>query len=104
MDLKLLDRVAIVTGASKGIGLAVTRSLLEEGAKVVAVSRRMTPELKDLGGVGLLHVSADLMDPDAPGRIVDRAVGHFGALDILVNNAGGPPPRYHHASHWILRR
>ncbi|MFD7754602.1 SDR family NAD(P)-dependent oxidoreductase [Streptomyces sp. NPDC059757] len=92
MDLKLLDRVAIVTGASKGIGLAVTRSLLEEGAKVVAVSRRMTPELKDLEGVGLLHVPADLMDPDAPARIVDRAIGHFGALDILVNNAGGPPP------------
>lgn len=92
MDLKLLDRVAIVTGASKGIGLAVTRSLLEEGAKVVAVSRRMTPELKDLQGVGLLHVPADLMDPDAPARIVDRAIGHFDALDILVNNAGGPPP------------
>lgn len=77
MDLKLLDRVAIVTGASKGIGLAVTRSLLEEGAKVVAASRRMTPELKDLEGVGLLHVSADLMDPDAAGpdrRSRDRAL------------------------------
>ncbi|MFE9660772.1 SDR family NAD(P)-dependent oxidoreductase [Streptomyces sp. NPDC005955] len=92
MDLQLLDRVALVTGASKGIGLAVTRSLRQEGAKVVAVSRRTTPELEDLRGAGLLHVSADLMDPDAPGRVVDRAIEYFGGLDVLVNNAGGPPP------------
>ncbi|WP_329372163.1 SDR family oxidoreductase [Streptomyces sp. NBC_00669] len=92
MDLELVDRVAVVTGASKGIGLAVTRSLLAEGAKVVAVSRRTSPELEELAGPGLLHVPADLMDPRAPGRVVDRAVDHFGGLDVLVNNAGGPPP------------
>jgi NAD(P)-dependent dehydrogenase (short-subunit alcohol dehydrogenase family) len=92
VDLQLVDRVAVVTGASKGIGLAVTRSLLEEGAKVVAVSRRTTPELQDLDGAELLHVSADLMDPDTAGRVVDRAIARFGVLDVLVNNAGGPPP------------
>ncbi|GAA1527427.1 SDR family oxidoreductase [Actinomadura kijaniata] len=92
MDLQLTGRVAIVTGASKGMGLAVTRTLLEEGAKVVAVSRRTTPELDALAGPNLLHVAADLMDEGAPARIVARAVEAFGGVDVLVNNAGGPPP------------
>ncbi|MFJ8692036.1 SDR family NAD(P)-dependent oxidoreductase [Streptomyces roseolilacinus] len=92
MDLQLSDRVAVVTGASKGIGLAVTRSLLQEGAKVVAASRKMSPELERLQGPSLLHVSADLSLPEAPGQVIARAVEHFGGLDILVNNAGGPPP------------
>ncbi|WP_067175615.1 SDR family NAD(P)-dependent oxidoreductase [Microtetraspora niveoalba] len=91
MDLQLSGRVAVVTGASKGIGLAVTRTLLSEGARVVAASRKVSPELEALGG-DLVHVPADLMDPEAPARIVDRAVAEFGGLDILVNNAGGPPP------------
>jgi 3-oxoacyl-[acyl-carrier protein] reductase len=91
MDLNLTDRVAVVTGASKGIGLAVTRTLLDEGARVVATSRNRTPELDGLSGE-LLHVPADLMDPDAPAEVIARAVEAFGGLDILVNNAGGPPP------------
>ena len=91
MDLNLTDRVAVVTGASKGIGLAVTRTLLGEGARVVATSRTRTPELDELSG-DLLHVPADLMDPHAPAEVVARAVEAFGGLDILVNNAGGPPP------------
>jgi NAD(P)-dependent dehydrogenase (short-subunit alcohol dehydrogenase family) len=91
MQLQLTGRVAIVTGASKGIGLAVTRTLLQEGARVIATSRRRTPELDALEGE-LIHVAADLMDPDAPAEIVARAAEAFGGLDILVNNAGGPPP------------
>ncbi|MEV0974863.1 SDR family NAD(P)-dependent oxidoreductase [Microtetraspora glauca] len=91
MDLQLSGRVAVVTGASKGIGLAVTRTLLSEGVRVVAASRKSTPELEALSG-DLHHVPADLMDPEAPGEIVARAVSEFGGLDILVNNAGGPPP------------
>ena len=91
MDLNLSDRVAVVTGASKGIGLAVTRTLLDEGARVVATSRQRTPELDNVRG-DLLHVPADLMDPDAPAEVIARAVEAFGGLDILVNNAGGPPP------------
>ncbi|MEV0626733.1 SDR family NAD(P)-dependent oxidoreductase [Nonomuraea wenchangensis] len=91
MDLQLSGRIAIVTGASKGIGLAVTRTLLAEGVRVVAASRKSTPELEALAG-DLIHVPVDLMDPEAPGRLVARAVSEFGGLDILVNNAGGPPP------------
>jgi NAD(P)-dependent dehydrogenase (short-subunit alcohol dehydrogenase family) len=91
MDLDLTGRVAVVTAASKGIGLAVARTLLEEGACVVATSRRRSPELDELGG-DLVHVPADLMEPWAPAEVVARAIAAFGRLDILVNNAGGPPP------------
>jgi len=92
MDLKLKNKVAVVTGGSKGIGLAVVRSFLDEGARVVVASRTSTPELDKLAGTDLLHVRADLMDPDAPAQVTSRAVEVFGGLDILVNNAGGPPP------------
>jgi len=88
MDLELTDRVAVVTGASKGIGLAITRTLLAEGASVVATSRRSTPELDALAGPALLHIPADLMDPDAPAQVMARAAEAFGGVDILVNNAG----------------
>ena len=91
MDLDLNGRVAVVTGASKGIGLAVARTLLEEGAHVVAASRSRSPELDELD-TDLMHVPANLMDPAAPAEVIARAVETFGGLDILVNNAGGPPP------------
>lgn len=92
MDLELSGRIAVVTGASKGIGLAITRTLLEEGARVVAASRTSSAELDALATTDLAHVAIDLMQPDAPGRVVACAVEQFGGLDILVNNAGGPPP------------
>ena len=91
MDLELSGSVAVVTGASKGIGLAVARTLLAEGANVVAVSRGRGG-LDELRGPSLLHVAADLMDPDVPAAVMDRAVAAFGGVDILVNNAGGQPP------------
>jgi NAD(P)-dependent dehydrogenase (short-subunit alcohol dehydrogenase family) len=91
MNLDLNERVAVVTGASKGIGLAVVEGLVEEGARVVAASRSRSAELDALGD-DVLHVPADLMDPAAPADVVARAVEAFGGLDILVNNAGGPPP------------
>ena len=96
MDLLLTDRVALVTGASKGIGLAVARTLAEEGARVVAASRSLTPELAALD---VLHLTADLTDPAAPSRVVAAAAEAYGGLDVVVNNAGGPvrrqpaPPR-----------
>jgi NAD(P)-dependent dehydrogenase (short-subunit alcohol dehydrogenase family) len=91
MELNLEGRVAVVTGASKGIGLAIVRTLLDEGARVAASSRRTSAELEELGGE-LLHVPADLMDPNAPADVVARAAERFGGLDILINNAGGPAP------------
>ena len=94
MDLELTGRVAVVTGASRGIGLAITRTLAREGARVVAASRSRTPELDTLGD-DVLHVAVDLMDPDAPAEVVARAVEAYGGVDILVNNAGGPPPGDH---------
>jgi NAD(P)-dependent dehydrogenase (short-subunit alcohol dehydrogenase family) len=92
MDLALRGRVAVVTGGSKGIGLAVVRTLLEEGAYVVAASRSDSAGLTELAGPSLLHVTGDLMDQTFPEQLVVRAVEAFGGLDILVNNAGGPPP------------
>src|SRR4051794_12761142 len=88
MDLQLNGRVAVVTGASKGIGLAIVRTLLAEGAHVVAASR---PPLPALDGT-VLHVPVDLMDPAAPAEVIARAAETFGGLDVLVNNLGGPPP------------
>jgi NAD(P)-dependent dehydrogenase (short-subunit alcohol dehydrogenase family) len=92
VDLNLNDKVAVVTGGSKGIGLATARTLRAEGARVVVVSRKSSAELDALAGPGLVHVPADLTDPDAPAAVVAHTVDVFGRLDILVNNAGGPPP------------
>ncbi|HYY05594.1 MAG TPA: SDR family oxidoreductase [Candidatus Limnocylindria bacterium] len=91
MDLQLADRVVVITGASKGIGLATARTLLEEDARVVAASRSTSPELEALDG-DLLHVPVDLMDPHAPAHVIAAAIEAFGHVDALVNNVGGPPP------------
>ncbi len=92
MDLELDGKIAVVTGGSKGIGLATTRTLLAEGARVVAASRRPGTALESLAGPDLLHVAVDLMDPAAPAEVVAAAVRAFGGVDVLVNNVGGPPP------------
>jgi NAD(P)-dependent dehydrogenase (short-subunit alcohol dehydrogenase family) len=85
LDLKLTDKVAVVTGASKGIGLAITRALLDEGAHVVA-GARTTESLQNLPRVSA--VSLDLAAPEAPGKLVERAIEQHGRLDVLVNNVG----------------
>jgi NAD(P)-dependent dehydrogenase (short-subunit alcohol dehydrogenase family) len=93
MDLELRGKVAVVTGASKGIGLAITQALVEEGVHVVAGSRRSTPELKELGGKGSVQaIEVDLATAAGPGRLVAAALEH-GRLDILVNNVGAVAPR-----------
>ncbi len=86
MDMQLQDKVAIVTGASKGIGLAVAAALAAEGAKVVAGSRAATDALAELGVVA---EQVDLSTPDGPAQLVARAVDTFGGVDVLVNNVGG---------------
>ncbi|APR86601.1 3-oxoacyl-[acyl-carrier protein] reductase [Minicystis rosea] len=85
MDLKLAGKVVVVTGASKGIGLAVTRAFVDEGAKVVA-GARTTQSLEGLPGVTAMSV--DLTAKDGPARLVQRAVEEHGRVDVLVNNVG----------------
>jgi NAD(P)-dependent dehydrogenase (short-subunit alcohol dehydrogenase family) len=92
MEMRLTNKIVVVTGASKGIGLAATRSFIDEGAKVVAVSRKSGAALEELAGPALRHVSVDLMNPEAPGQAIAAAVETFGGVDVLVNCAGGPPP------------
>jgi NAD(P)-dependent dehydrogenase (short-subunit alcohol dehydrogenase family) len=89
MDLELRDKVVIVTGASQGIGLAVTRAFSEEGAHVVAGARHSGPELDALvAGGAVVPVAVDLAAPDGPAVLVERAIESFGGLDVLVNNLG----------------
>jgi NAD(P)-dependent dehydrogenase (short-subunit alcohol dehydrogenase family) len=90
MDLQLTDTVAVVTGAGKGIGRAVTETLAAEGAIVVAGSRGV----ESLTGLErVTPVAVDLAQPDGPARLVARAVEDFGRVDVLVNNVGGVHPR-----------
>jgi NAD(P)-dependent dehydrogenase (short-subunit alcohol dehydrogenase family) len=94
MDLHLGGKLAVVTGASKGIGLAVTRSLAAEGARVVAGARQGSPELTDLASSGAVHpVLVDLTTRGGPARLVEEAVRVYGGIDVLVNNVGALRPR-----------
>lgn len=86
MDLQLEGKRVLVTGASRGIGLAIVRAFLAEGASVVATARRATPELAATEAV---FVPADLATPDGPARLVDAVLARDPRLDVLVNNAGG---------------
>ncbi|HST41257.1 MAG TPA: SDR family oxidoreductase [Conexibacter sp.] len=85
MDLELAGKVAVVTGAGKGIGLAIAEALAAEGALVVAGSRT-TAALDPLDGV--TGVAVDLAAPDGPARLVEAAVERHGRVDVLVNNVG----------------
>ena len=91
MDLRLTDKVAIVTGASKGIGLAVTRALAEEGARVVAGARTVD-SLEGLARVSA--VAVDLASREGPAELVARAVAEHGRVDVLVNNVGAVRMRF----------
>jgi NAD(P)-dependent dehydrogenase (short-subunit alcohol dehydrogenase family) len=83
MDLNLQGKTAVVTGASKGIGLAIVTALVGEGVRVIAGARRSTPELEALDNVTI--VTVDLADAAGPALLVAAADG---AVDILVNNVG----------------
>ena len=98
MDLGLRDRVALVCGASQGLGQAAADALAKEGAKVALVARRKDKveaaarAIATAHGVETLPLVADLVEPDACERCVRETVARFGRLDVLVANAGGPPP------------
>jgi 3-oxoacyl-[acyl-carrier protein] reductase len=92
MDLEIKDRVAIVTGASAGIGFAVARELVENGARVLVVARdekRLADAAEQLSSLGQAKFFAvDVSTHEAALNVVQYAVQRFGRLDILVNNAG----------------
>ena len=90
MDLQLTNKVAIVTGASKGIGRAIAQTLAEEGMRLVVVarSRHQLDELAAPLGDACLVQAVDLMNPDAPSAIVAATMANYGRVDVLVNNAG----------------
>jgi NAD(P)-dependent dehydrogenase (short-subunit alcohol dehydrogenase family) len=85
MDLQLSGKTAVVTGGSKGIGLAVVRTLLAEGMRVVTGSRTITRGLKETDAV---PVTVDLSTAEGPRELVDRALAELGGIDVLVNNVG----------------
>jgi NAD(P)-dependent dehydrogenase (short-subunit alcohol dehydrogenase family) len=86
---RLDGRVAIVTGASSGLGARFARVLDAAGARVVLAARRRE-RLDELAGelTDALPVSCDLSHPQAPAALVDATLGRFGRVDVLVNNAG----------------
>lgn len=90
-QFRLDGKVALVTGASRGIGLAIARLFVEAGAKCLVTGRTRTPEvgaLEDANPETVAWVAADVNDPATPDRLVKATLDRFGRLDILVNNAG----------------
>lgn len=78
------EKVAVITGASQGIGAGLVRAFLERGYRVVANSRSIKPETS----AELLTVAGDIADPVVAERVIGNAVEKFGRVDTLVNNAG----------------
>jgi 3-oxoacyl-[acyl-carrier protein] reductase len=99
MDFGLGGRVAIVAGASKGLGKAVAAGLAHEGASVVVCARgreslqEVAKSIEQQHRVAALPIVADLRNAQDTERVVETAIKRFGRIDILLNNAGGPPPK-----------
>ncbi|MBV6521286.1 MAG: 3-oxoacyl-[acyl-carrier-protein] reductase FabG [Gemmatimonadaceae bacterium] len=97
MDLGLANKVALVTGASSGLGLAIARELSQEGASVAMVARR-EPLLKSLAAEisastrrRVVPLAGDVAAPGEAARLAELATNSLGPIDILIANAGGPP-------------
>jgi 3-oxoacyl-[acyl-carrier protein] reductase len=94
MDLELTGKVAVVTGASVGLGREIARVLAAEGVRTIVTARRanllatLQDEIESAGGPRPLALPVDLYAPDAAARIRDRALSAHGRVDILINNAG----------------
>jgi len=99
MDLGVDGKVALLTAASDGLGLASAVSLAREGAQVAITGRRperlaaASERIEAAGGRRPLILAGDITDPEEPARVVGQVLDQLGRLDILVSNAGGPPAR-----------
>jgi 3-oxoacyl-[acyl-carrier protein] reductase len=92
MELGITGRVALVTGASKGLGLGVASALAAEGA-VVAISSRSRDRIEEAAArVGARAFVHDTADVDGVPTLIESVEEHLGPIDILVTNSGGPPP------------
>ncbi len=97
MDFELKDKVAVVGGASKGLGRACAEVLAQEGVRVALCSRsqadldKAAKEIHDVTGRDVLAFAGDLDRPETIRDLIAATVDRFGRLDILVNNSGGPP-------------
>src|SRR3989442_2923292 len=95
MDLELRAKVAVVTGASVGIGREIAKVLASEGVQTAVIARRanllatLREEIERAGGPRPLALPIDLDGPGAAARIRDAALSAYGRVDILINNAGG---------------
>jgi len=92
----LEDRHALVTGGTRGIGLAIAGGFLESGARVTVCGRKQAGLIAAVGELshiadGVHGVPADVGRPEDLNRLVDEAEAHFGPIDVLVNNAGTNP-------------
>lgn len=85
MELGIEGKVAVVTGASRGIGRAIAEELKREGVLVVAGARNIEP----LAGLDLVAVQVDLSTPEGPATLIRAAIDHHGGLDFLINNVAG---------------
>jgi 3-oxoacyl-[acyl-carrier protein] reductase len=94
MDLKLAGKVVLITGSSRGIGLATANAFAAEGCRIM-LSARSAEQLREAEGglrrtdVEVAACSGDVGDPDEAARLIDAAVAAYGGIDILVNNVGG---------------
>jgi 3-oxoacyl-[acyl-carrier protein] reductase len=97
MDLRLKDKVVLVTAASRGLGAASARRFAEEGARVAISARdrsRIDQTAHDIANdthAQIFPIVGDVTQPDDADRTVQAVIDHFGRLDILVVNHGGPP-------------
>ncbi|MBP6178782.1 MAG: SDR family NAD(P)-dependent oxidoreductase, partial [Anaerolineales bacterium] len=88
MELDLKNKIAIITGASRGIGKSIAQTLSAEGVKLTLAARSPLDEFSASLPTESLPLSIDLRLPDAATRVIEATLQKFGGIDILVNNAG----------------
>jgi len=97
MDLQLINKRALVVGASRGLGYATARGLAIEGCRLAINSRNLdhvteaAHNLSDETGSDVIPLAGNIADPATPAYLINKTNEAFGGLDILVTNSGGPP-------------